>query len=57
MTRRVLSLFPLVLLALLLLPPLLLGCYHRLALERYRALLRTTGHLNPLAEARLLIKS
>ena len=44
MTRRILSLFLLVLLlAVVLLPPLLLGCYHRVALERYKAALRATG--------------
>ena len=52
MTRRVLSLFLLVLLTVVLLPPLLMGCYHRVALERYKAALRAAGHLKTLAEAR-----
>jgi hypothetical protein len=52
MRRRFLTLFLLVLLALVLLLPLLLGCYHRMALERYKATLRATGHLKTLTEAR-----
>jgi hypothetical protein len=52
MTRRVLSLFLLVLLTVVLLPPFLMGCYHRVALERYKAALRAAGHLKTLAEAR-----
>ena len=52
MNRRFLSLFLLVLLGLVLLPPLFLGCYHRVALQRYRAALRATGHLKTLSESR-----
>jgi hypothetical protein len=52
MIRRVLLLFPLVLLTVVLLPPLFMGCFHRAALECYQAELRAAGHFKTLAEAR-----
>ena len=52
LSRRFLSLVLLVLLALVLLPPLFLGCYYGVALERYKAQLRAVGHFRTLAEAR-----
>lgn len=51
-SRRFLSLLLLVPLALVLLVPLFLRCYHRAALERYKAALRSAGHLKTLAEVR-----
>jgi hypothetical protein len=53
MNRRSLYVLPVLLLTVVLLPPLLMGCYNRVALERYKALVRTTGHLKPLAEVPL----
>ena len=52
MSRRILPLFLLALVALVVASPLLLGWHHRAALQRYKAALRASGQLKTLAEAR-----
>ncbi|MCX6930180.1 MAG: hypothetical protein NT154_44270 [Verrucomicrobia bacterium] len=52
MSRRFFSWFLLLLVGSVLLPPIFLSCYYRVALKRYKVSLRAAGHLKTLAEAR-----